>query len=130
MGRVPFPIRGNVVRLSYDPVGDYTGSTTECSGSLETLKSFYSLMGREGSAVSQAEVGRMPQLSNVFYWCGAIVTYGFYKHGKIPTSLKGSRWVIEMQRDGPMIELETLIKKLGDEMRINFHRKNIRTASS
>ena len=111
MGGVPFPIRGNVVRLFYDPE-TYKNASTE----------FYRLMGSEASAVSRFGSGvrtSVHQIPNVYYWRGAVVTYGVTRQG----------YAIEMHKEGKPETLNELIGLLESGMGVKFKKRTISRAS-
>lgn len=105
MGRNPFPIRGNVVRLSYD------SDTYK-----DAISNFYELMWKEASAVSMAGSGRtnIHQMPDVYYWRGAVLTYGTHKQGNL----------IEIQKDGEQ-QISDLVGILESEMQVKFRRKTV-----
>lgn len=75
-------------------------------------------MDREGSAVSRAQQGRrvgVYQVRDVYYWRGAVLTYGHNKKGE----------VIEMQKDGTREALDELIRELEAEMKVKFKRQTV-----
>ncbi len=103
----PFPVRGKVVRLFYNPYV-YTTATDK----------FYDLMQREGSAVSRAGTGakiRVHQIPDVYYWRGAVLTHGGSEHDSL----------IEVQKDGILPTVDELVLKLESEMQVKFRKRTV-----
>lgn len=131
MGATSFPVRGNVVRLSYDQIADYTGDDNP--GTMEENPSFrfYDIMWDEGSAVSIASEGCMEQIPDSFYWKGAIVTHGLRKPGPGPRIIGENvheEQVIEVQISNKA-DLDELVQELASRMQVRFHRETVRKLS-
>lgn len=107
MGKSQYQIRGNVVRLFYNP-DKYKGA----------FVNFYDLMFREGSAVSRSSRGirtNIHQVPDVYYWNGAVLTHGENKQG----------YSIEMQKCAKQHVVDILISQLESKMKVKFRKRTI-----
>lgn len=95
-----FPVRGHVVRLSYND--------------FDALSTFYHIMREEASAVSRMENEGPALLKDVFYWQGAVVTNGAGEDG----------CVIEIQ-NGSTRNLDRLVRELRRRMGVEFEVENV-----